>query len=491
MTSDNTVAVLNAMAERIGHDGRLPDDADATALVDTVLARHTPAGVYLTQGGRWELPSDHPAHRATHRPAWDWGMDAYPLEEISAPTPQDLRTCPGYWIQGPGHELASRTPCGHQDGYRLTNSCHACEDANEAPAGTDPDATTGPLVLSALAEAAEDTDFGLSARLSSEGDCYFIDLPGVWIQITDTMSERIDYPLSEHRGFCAQLVYRDDPSRYYLIYASADRNAQTDASHLARAVAAEAASRRPTRPVPPEAMDLMALNTLDWGPRTDISLVGLRSATVHVLDAAARNLGTTRAAAHAKLWPQALALAAQRPAPATDALPRLTDFTTCLAGQTIQDRGRVRRLVSGFSALGGGKRPTRAPRSLVRLLAGAVAWLEVLGEPRDLFAREGLPFGLEMLDALAQRGQQATQIDNGMGRAPEHILLYTSHGDISISTTDEHIGMLTAEAPDLVVEYNDERGCTTLHDGTGPVTSALIAEVADVVAQVVRGVRTP
>ena len=230
---------LDAVADRIGHDGRLPEDTDSTDLVNAVLARSTPAGVYLTQGARWLLPEDHPVRRVMYRPGWDWGRDAYPSLQAWAPTPQNLRTCPVYWINGPGRDLAARTLCGHEGGYRLTNSCLACEEANEALEGADPDATTGPLVLSALVH--------LDAQVSSEGDCAMVDLGEVRIEIADTLSARIDYPAGQHRGFCAQLVQQDNPDRHYLIYASADHNARRDVHHLAHAVTAEANSRRLTR----------------------------------------------------------------------------------------------------------------------------------------------------------------------------------------------------------------------------------------------------
>ncbi|MEU0237739.1 hypothetical protein ABZ234_08605 [Nocardiopsis sp. NPDC006198] len=238
MSSENNAFVALATAsDRIGHDGRLPEDASTADLVRAVLARPTPAGVYLTPAGRWALPGDHPAHRHLHRPGWDWGMDAHPVGEAATPTPQSLRTCPQYWIHGPGHDAASRTPCGHGE-YRLTNSCPDCEDANEAPADTDPDAMTGPLLLAALAQV------DLPVKPSTEGDCLFVDLGQVWIEITDTISEAWDYPLGQHRGFCAQVVHRDDPSRYHLCYASADHDARRDVPHLVRAVAAEADHRR-------------------------------------------------------------------------------------------------------------------------------------------------------------------------------------------------------------------------------------------------------
>lgn len=124
---------LAALAGRIGQDGRLPDDIDTTDLVAVVLARSTPAGVYLTPGARGDLPKDHPAHRAMDRLTWDWGRDTFPLAEVSQPTPQDLRTCPHYWTSGPGRAQAERTPCGHAGGHRLTDHCPACEASNRAP----------------------------------------------------------------------------------------------------------------------------------------------------------------------------------------------------------------------------------------------------------------------------------------------------------------------------------------------------------------------
>ncbi|MUL39613.1 hypothetical protein FZ103_00190 [Streptomonospora sp. PA3] len=45
-------------------------------------------------------------------------------------TPADIAADPEYWIAGPGRVLAEATPCGHPGGYRLTDSCPAC-DADE------------------------------------------------------------------------------------------------------------------------------------------------------------------------------------------------------------------------------------------------------------------------------------------------------------------------------------------------------------------------
>ncbi|MFY7068933.1 hypothetical protein ACOQFV_24010 [Nocardiopsis changdeensis] len=227
---------LADLADRIGPDGRLPDDIDTSDLVHQVLARRTPAGVYLTQGARTDLPPAHPARRSAHTLAWDWGRDPYPPAPASAPTPQDLRTWPHYWTTGPGRAVAARGACAHP-GTRRPRLCPVCEEAAHTR-GEDPgDTTTGSLILAAL------TAHGVRARPSTEGDCVMVDLGAVRVEITDAFGPRYDYPPGRHRGFCAQVVHQDEPYRNYLVYASADRDAVRDADQLARTVARVSASR--------------------------------------------------------------------------------------------------------------------------------------------------------------------------------------------------------------------------------------------------------
>ena len=47
---------------------------------------------------------------------------------MNRPAPADVRRDPQYWITGPGRDAAHDTDCEH--GYRLTDSCPAC-DAEE------------------------------------------------------------------------------------------------------------------------------------------------------------------------------------------------------------------------------------------------------------------------------------------------------------------------------------------------------------------------
>lgn len=70
-----------------------------------------------------------------------------------------------------------------------------------------------------------------------------VNLGTVRIEIADAFSARFDYPLSQHRGLCAQVVFQDDPYRYHSIYASADPDARIDARHLAQTVATEINNR--------------------------------------------------------------------------------------------------------------------------------------------------------------------------------------------------------------------------------------------------------
>lgn len=61
-----------------------------------------------------------------------------------APTVDDVRQWPDFFISGPGRRVASATPCPHD--YRLTDSCPGCDadaevaelaaDADQAPADT-------------------------------------------------------------------------------------------------------------------------------------------------------------------------------------------------------------------------------------------------------------------------------------------------------------------------------------------------------------------
>ncbi|GAA1463532.1 hypothetical protein NE857_34070 (plasmid) [Nocardiopsis exhalans] len=243
--------------------------------------------------------------------------------------------------------------------------------------------------------------------------------------------------------------------------------------------------------VPADAINLMALNDLEYPPRDALTLTGLRSATAHVIDAAARHMGTTRIAAHAKLWPQARKLASKRTMPAQGDLIRLAQFTDCCIEQSLDDQRSVRRLLSDLSHSPSEAHPDRAPHELVRLLAGALTWLPLLDKSTDAFALEGLPVGLLLLDALAEHGVTDTGIDNAGGRAPEHIAV-GPEGVIRISAAeDENVSRLPAATWGLQVEFIDDTGgCTTPHDSTGtPVTPALIGEVADLVAKLARDLR--
>lgn len=49
-------------------------------------------------------------------------------------TPDDVATYPGYFISGPGREIAERTQCAH--GYNLTDSCPGCDADKESVRGS-------------------------------------------------------------------------------------------------------------------------------------------------------------------------------------------------------------------------------------------------------------------------------------------------------------------------------------------------------------------
>ncbi|KOX09002.1 hypothetical protein ADL05_26890, partial [Nocardiopsis sp. NRRL B-16309] len=243
--------------------------------------------------------------------------------------------------------------------------------------------------------------------------------------------------------------------------------------------------------VPAEAMDIMALNYVDY--RWDLTLTGLRSATVYVLDAAARALDTTRAAAHAELWPLALRLVQEWPVPTTDDHHWRAAFVGRLRQQTWEDCGRVRRLLSRISEPLIGKDDPR--QKLVLLLAGAAAWLPLIGktggQPHDALAREDLPLGLLVLDALAQRGLTNTYIDNDGARGPENIVVVPPGPFdtlLYIGTEEENISPPPGVAPNILVECSGPEGSSTLYESAhAPVTPALIAEVADLAAEAARG----
>lgn len=220
----------------------------------------------------------------------------------------------------------------------------------------------------------------------------------------------------------------------------------------------------------------------NWLHGGEASLVTMRSTTARVLDSAARSLGTTRAAAHADLWPRALRLASKWQERGLRAKPA---------------RQQSWRMVIRWS--GGGTRLTEplpnkdrahahARSTFVHLLAGAALWLQTFGEPRDTFAREGLTIGLAIMDALDSHGCGSYISDDG-GRAPEHICVSGSADedvDVLVGTADhEHISVPLGEKARLIAERADAEG-STFYDEKAVITLECINHFA---VQVVRATR--
>ena len=228
--------------------------------------------------------------------------------------------------------------------------------------------------------------------------------------------------------------------------------------------------------LPNPAMDLMTLNDLDrWG-KCGITLDGVRSAAAHVIDTAARHLSITRAEAHALMWPRALRLA-----------PELPHTVTVLDALKLHpwgaDHYRVRGLISQLSTPV--VRTPHSEESLVHLLAGAVTWLDMLGEPSDRLAREDLCISLLLMDALAQHGITNARICDEGGRAPEHVRIGEGM-PVNICTELETVSILPEEATGLFMEVFDEEDPTDFVHPANPVTLDAIAEIADLAAQAAR-----
>ncbi|ADH70264.1 MULTISPECIES: hypothetical protein [Nocardiopsis] len=94
-------ALLGTAAATTRWDGRVEEEL-ARPLVEAGLARRTPAGTYLTPAGRDALPDGATAREL--RPRFDWGSDPYPAAPPAAPTVEDVRAYPAYWLCGPGRE---------------------------------------------------------------------------------------------------------------------------------------------------------------------------------------------------------------------------------------------------------------------------------------------------------------------------------------------------------------------------------------------------
>ncbi|MFY7068934.1 hypothetical protein ACOQFV_24015 [Nocardiopsis changdeensis] len=246
--------------------------------------------------------------------------------------------------------------------------------------------------------------------------------------------------------------------------------------------------------VPREAIDLMALNRLESIPWRAPRLEGLRSAVAVVIDAAARHQGTSRADALARMWPRALEYASRWPTPAEGDRRRLAEFMDCYVDRRPQDHRRVRVLVRDLARPRTGTRPARAPQALVRLLAGALPWLPLLRDARevaDMADLTVLPVGLLLMDALAERGLDSTIHDDG-GRAVEHVSVDTEscsgvYTHIGVCTQDENVSRTPAASVNVIVEYLDADGDDEqMEYGASPVTLRHIDVVADAVADLAR-----
>lgn len=87
-------------------------------------------GTVLTAWTTTRLDGQFTEHQAIERPPADV-LDR-------APTKQDVRDWPDFYISGPGRAVASRTACPHD--YRVTDSCPGCDyDQEQAANEPDPD----------------------------------------------------------------------------------------------------------------------------------------------------------------------------------------------------------------------------------------------------------------------------------------------------------------------------------------------------------------
>lgn len=242
--------------------------------------------------------------------------------------------------------------------------------------------------------------------------------------------------------------------------------------------------------VPPEAVDLMALNRLDHTWKGRATIWGLRSAVDDVIDTAARHQGISRADAHARLWPLALEYASQWTVSAEYEARRLADLMNACVDRPRDEMWQLQRSISDLSRPPCGRRPARAPQALVRLLAGAVPWLPLLRHPlvaEDMYDLGVLSVGMLMTDALAERGVTHTCIHDDGGRAVEHVSVGGRDGQLGVFTDEEVVSLTPAASTSLLVEYvqyldEGDMDVRLLTFPGDPVTSEHIATVADTVA---------